>query len=543
MIQRGQTKSLGNISKVQEVKPGTYIDDRYQIEDVLGTGGMGRVYRARHLVFDKSFALKILHDAGANDLIAEKRFFNEVRTLHSLQSENVLRVVDAGISREGQYYSVSELLAGRTLKTWMSKTPLTDRNSEFLKAAVGYICGVCLGLQEAHDKGIIHRDLKPSNIFLHQDDRGVTVKIIDFGLAKPVDDSTDKRYFAGTEDYMPPEQKGGRQLDVRSDIYALGVVLYELLTGALPQRQEDPNLQRSKNNKYRIRPPSKINECVPVELDHACLRAIERDPEYRYQSIQEMLRALTFAIGHDEDSEAESELPKQNRPVFAALLMSAILLGGVCGFLLGLVNIPPTAESATMHQLGEQTTENPSVEQKEMMVNGDTPKEKAAVPPIAETKVVRNQSQTRTSQPSRVVIKPAERLAETPSTADLKKNQTIKELLSAGTLAFDNANLLDAEKLFEDALKMDPTSAAAWHGLGKISFEQGNHALAVTRLKTALSYSNNALWRVELGSALHRTGKKDEAMAEWKKVLNADHSKAKQLAASCIAENGFDVQK
>ena len=215
---------------------GKVFDGRYHVEEPIGHGGMGSVWKARHLTMQNEVALKIMRRELSRDMSAVRRFYQEARASAQLRHPNTIRVHDFGASEEGLLYLAMEYLKGEPLADMVRRQgPLTPA------AAVAIARQVCGALDEAHDHGMVHRDLKPDNIFLTQVHRMEGfVKVLDFGIAKVLDTRagveslTSTGLVVGTPKYVSPEQAQARLVDRRSDLYSLGVILYEMLTGRVP---------------------------------------------------------------------------------------------------------------------------------------------------------------------------------------------------------------------------------------------------------------------------------------------------------------------
>jgi len=272
---------------------GSMLDGRYQIEKLLDEGGMGRVYRARHCELDRTVAIKVLHaDLALNEKLAA-RFLLEARAAASVDNPNVVRISDFGRLEDGSGFLVMEYLEGITLKDLLTKNegPLPGKSI----AEIGR--QMANGLAAAHDKGIIHRDLKPDNVtIVEQSGLPLLCKLLDFGIARhrgrPASEKrlTDAGVMVGTPMYMAPEQIEGGDVDARSDIYSLGVVLYELATAA-PPFQADSKVGLLAQHKYVI--PMPIRERVsgascPPKLEAIILRCLAKKPADRFATATEL---------------------------------------------------------------------------------------------------------------------------------------------------------------------------------------------------------------------------------------------------------------
>src|SRR5882762_1621729 len=224
---------------------GHTLDDKYRLDAQLGVGGMGTVYRARHLLIDRPVAVKVLNPRFVEDEAAKARFRREAKAAGRLRHTNAVGVTDFGQTSDGYVYIVMELLEGMTLRELLARDAPLD-----LAHAVSIMLQVSSAVAAAHAAGIIHRDLKPANIFIVQrSDIPSVVKVLDFGIAKLAADSLDDDdhqtltqvgAMIGTPRYMSPEQCNGSALTPAADVYSLGVILYEMLTGAVPFSGSSP---------------------------------------------------------------------------------------------------------------------------------------------------------------------------------------------------------------------------------------------------------------------------------------------------------------
>ena len=309
----------------------------YEILAPLGAGGMGEVYRARDTKLQRDVAIKIVPAALAGDPVARARFDAESRAVAALSHPNVIAIFDAG-SEGGVVYAVTELLEGKTLRDALKDGPMPVRR------AVDVAVQVASGLSAAHTQGITHRDLKPENIFVMRDGR---VKVLDFGLAKvvaPVAASksvaatytpTSPGMVLGTVGYMSPEQVRARPVDHRSDIFSLGAVLYEMLTGT--RAFAGASAVETMNAILTAEPPelARTNAALPPALDRVIRRCLEKEPEQRFESA----RDLGFALEAISTTSASGALPAAVQPapqrtkqlVIAALVLAAAAGGVVAG--------------------------------------------------------------------------------------------------------------------------------------------------------------------------------------------------------------------
>jgi eukaryotic-like serine/threonine-protein kinase len=258
----------------------TLFDGRYRIVRKLGTGGMANVYLAEDQELGRSVAIKILDDRHAADEQFIERFRREAKNAASLSHPNIVAVYDRG-EAEGTYYIAMEYLDGRTLKELLVRFGTPP-----VKIAIGYTRQVLSALAFAHKYGLVHRDIKPHNVLV---DSGGHVKVTDFGIARSeASQMTEAGSIIGTAQYLSPEQARGAPVDQRSDIYSVGVLLYELLTGAVPFTGDTPVEIAMKHLSAVPEPPSKKRPDVPRGLDLAVVRALAKDPEDRFQSAEEM---------------------------------------------------------------------------------------------------------------------------------------------------------------------------------------------------------------------------------------------------------------
>ncbi|MBQ5355236.1 MAG: protein kinase [Clostridia bacterium] len=271
--------------EIYEKYVGLVFDNRYRIEKVIGIGGMAIVFKATDLLMRKTVAVKILKDEVAADEQSVKRFTNESHAVAMLSHPNIVNIYDVSV-RDNIKYIVMEFVEGITLKSYMQHREVLN-----LREIISYTTQILRALDHAHKKGVVHRDIKPQNIMLQKN--GV-IKVMDFGIAKLPNAETvtmtDKAI--GTVYYISPEQASGASLDSRSDLYSLGVMMYEMATGQLPFTAETPVTVALMQVNDDPAPPREINPHIPQGLEQIILRAMEKDPAERYQSAEEMLGQL-----------------------------------------------------------------------------------------------------------------------------------------------------------------------------------------------------------------------------------------------------------
>ena len=263
---------------------GTTLDDRYEILETIGSGGMAVVYKATDLRLNRFVAVKILRDELARDAEFRARFQTEAQAVAMLSHPNIVSVYDVSHSEDVEYI-VMELIEGVTLMQYMlKKGPLG------WKEALHFSVQISKALEHAHEKGIVHRDIKPQNVMLLRDG---TIKVADFGIAA-LESAQEQRseQTVGSVHYIAPEQARGEQPDTRSDIYSLGVVMYEMLTGKMPYDGETAEQIALKHIAGLATPPQELNPDIPDELARITLKAMNADISGRYQTAGELLHDL-----------------------------------------------------------------------------------------------------------------------------------------------------------------------------------------------------------------------------------------------------------
>ena len=264
---------------------GKVIDGRYEIQQRVGEGGMGVVYKARQMSIDRVIALKMLNQQMQGDQTWVQRFYNEAKACSRLQHPNTIRMFDFGQTQDGRLFMTMEFLDGLSLRDALQRGPIAPQR------VVKILIQCCASLAEAHSIGIIHRDIKPDNVFLlNMAGSPDFVKLLDFSVAKLLEGDrmkTQAGVVFGTPQYMSPEQGRGLPLDARSDLYALGVLAFEMLTGNVPYNDDNP-MTVIQMHLHGAIPP--MPDSIPYSVQAIVRRAMEKDASRRYQSAGEMMQ-------------------------------------------------------------------------------------------------------------------------------------------------------------------------------------------------------------------------------------------------------------
>jgi len=282
----------------QEQLIGAVLDNKYRIEEKIGEGGMGKVYRATHIHMDHTVAVKILHSHLSSDQTALERFRREARAAAQLHHPNAVAVTDFGVTKNSRVaYLVMEFLDGEDLRQKIDNQKQLNYQETY-----AIVHQICSALEAAHSNGIIHRDLKPDNIWLFKSADGLEhIKVLDFGIAKVQSTTemiqlTQQGVIVGTPHYMSPEQCRGEELDARSDIYSLGVIIYEMLTGQVPFQAPTPVAVVIKHASERPSPPRKLRADIPEDIEDVVMRALEKNREDRQESATELAQQFEVAL-------------------------------------------------------------------------------------------------------------------------------------------------------------------------------------------------------------------------------------------------------
>jgi serine/threonine protein kinase len=284
---------------------------KFKPERELAAGGFGTVWLATQRELDRPAAVKLLHGDALADREQRERFVNEARLTAKLASPHVVRVLDFGASDAGEPWIAYELCPGRSLRARLDEGPMDPRDALTIAAQMAE------ALAEAHGQGILHRDVKPENVL--EFERG-HYKLTDFGIAKWTQEASHTRtgIVLGTPAYLAPEAIAGESPSARSDVYALGVMLYEMLAGRLPFTDQNPVVLMERHLKMEPRPPSELRPALPARLDALVARAMAKKPGERYASAEEMRAALTEAAQRPRDTRGDTRPIVRERVAAAA---------------------------------------------------------------------------------------------------------------------------------------------------------------------------------------------------------------------------------
>lgn len=424
----------------------------YRIIEQLGSGGMATVFKAYHASLDRYVAIKVLHPAFKQDPQFFERFKREARIVANLEHPNIIPVYDFN-EHHGEPYLVMRFVEGDTLKAKMSHEPMP--RAQILRL----MRPVCQALAYAHQQGVLHRDIKPSNIMLTSSD---SVFLTDFGLARMVqagESTLSQDMMVGTPQYISPEQAQGlKELDGRTDIYSLGVVLYEMLTGRVPFNADTPFATVHDHIYAPLPLPSDINPKIEPAVERLLLKALAKNPADRFATVTDLLNALENTLAAPAapiPAAASAPIPaKKGIPWWVWAGSAALILLVVAGLVLGGLllrarrNAPPVSR--------------PPAEQAELPpANSDAPPQPA--PPAEQAK-----------------LPPDETAPEQPGTS------SAEALARQANQAMRNQNMAEAVGLYEQAIAADPHYLPAYFGLSLAQRAQGQHEASMAALQQAV---------------------------------------------------------
>jgi serine/threonine-protein kinase len=349
----------------QQTNPGDILLGKYRIEEIIGVGGMGRVVKASHLYLQQPVAIKILLPTLAESQSTVARFLREAQATVKLRSEHIARVMDVGTLPEGVPFMVMEFLEGHDLNQI-----LRHHGPQLPQAVVDLMLQACEGIAEAHALGIVHRDIKPSNFFVtHRPDGSNLLKILDFGISKTpaeITELTGTQTVVGTPTYMAPEQmKTARETDPRSDIWSMGVVMYQMLAGRPPFEAET---YAALVLMVGHEPPAPLHVQLPPGLQDIVLRCLEKDPQNRIQTVGELAKMLApyasdpLVAQQSADRAMRILAARASQPVYPQLASSSASGMGLAG--------PPALAPKSWEQTKGSSVSNSSGQVSTQLVGG-----------------------------------------------------------------------------------------------------------------------------------------------------------------------------
>ena len=516
---------------------GSTLAGRYVIEDLIGEGGMGRVYRARHAELPRRFAIKILFGelAALSDMRA--RFRMEAESAARLDHTNLVPVVDVGETDEGLLYLAMEHVDGRSLATIIDdEGPLDPAR------AVSLARRMCRGLQHAHERGMVHRDFKPDNVLVVEKDGVEVPRIADFGLAVLTEDAgggagrlTRKGETMGTPPYMSPEQLTGRPVDARSDLFSLGVVLYEMLTAQTPF--EGTMFEMVRQIATEAPPPMSVRApevAVPPELERIAQRLMATRPEDRYGSAAEVIADLDALSLRQRRARATSAPPPVDlviddvpaapvvTPGRSAMSDTGELLAlvkqkrrGVVAVAIVGVGLAIAGIVAVMVLRGRE--DSTSGEEKVALSDrpaaatpAPPPPAPVAVPDAAPQAAAPPPDAAPAAEPPPPPARKEKARADTPDRKEKPRaaqpTASADELYRDGTKLFLNGHLVEAKQKYEAALAQNSRYPAAHRGLGFVYQRLGDRAKALKHLKRYLELSPKARDAAEVQKKIESLG-------------------------------------
>ena len=535
---RFATTPMPAVSQLGAEAPSQLIDTllagRYRIKRLCGEGGMGRVYEAEHVEIGRRVAVKVLHPAYSKTPEVVERFRREARAASRVGHPNIVDVTDSGTTDDGSFFFVMEFVEGVELGLVIFKEgPMA------VGRALNIGAQMCDALQAAHDAGIIHRDLKPENVLLvTKEGQPDFVKVLDFGIAKSADfEETVKNnrrltrpgVAMGTPEYMAPEQAAGKPADPRSDIYAVGSILYEMLTGTPPYEGENVMEVLHKKANQAPTPLGSLRPGISAAVEELVARSMARSPAVRPQSMGALaaeLRALSGALGTETPPPVSLPVPRASTParrdspllagsVAAVAPMSAmwglsrrsvVVAAGSLVLLAGLVVIRASTRRASpgtvaAEETGELTAVQPAAP------------EPTAPPPVMYGPAAPEPGELR---PQPAARRPVRVTRRGPNAADRRK------MLDEGWQLYRASRYPEARGVFGKMLSGKGTPASAYLGLAQVAFQESKYDEAAKLARQALAAGSGVEAQVLLGDAHFKMSRYREARDAYKQALARD---------------------
>jgi serine/threonine protein kinase len=552
---------------------GTVVGGRYYVRKLCGEGGMGRVYEAEHIDIGKRVALKILHPAYSQTPDLVERLRREARSASKIAHPNVVDVTDSGTTPDGAFFFVMEYLEGIELGELIYREKRLDIRRTLMIGAQ-----ICRALQAAHEVNVIHRDLKPENVLiLRRDGQRDFVKVLDFGIAKSGNDSdvgesrggrrlTQPGMTMGTPEYMAPEQASGKPADPRSDIYAVGGLLYEMLSGNPPY--EGANFMEILHKKANGAPAalSTVRNDVPPALENVIMKAMAKEPDARQQSMEalekELQNVATLLFSNFAIAPLSEPDPTPPPSMLGALRDAAsprglaervrgwnrkkvVIAGAAFGLLVAFVVVGATSAARRgSNPVAVAPTQPPPVAAAPVVPA--LPTVAASPAPVGETK--RADDEEETTEATEVTeatvkgpgdgesakIKAATKLASS-SVADAKSGAEAKKLLMDAERLLRAERFGEAREIFEKLSKSKRERGPALVGLAEISFQEKKYGEAARTAEKAAERGGGVKARVLLGDAHFRLARYREAARAYEEALKIDPTNASAKSGLALA--------
>ncbi|MGB7294029.1 MAG: protein kinase [Candidatus Aminicenantales bacterium] len=482
-----------------EFSPGSVFAQKYRIIEELGRGGMGKVYRVFDREVEEYVALKLIKPEIAADKNTIRRFRNELKVARKISHKNVCRMFD--LNREGETCFITmEYVSGEDLKSSLRRMGLLS-----VEKAVFIAKQVCEGLAEAHRLGVVHRDLKPQNIMI---DKQGNARIMDFGIARSIETKgmTDSGSLIGTPEYMSPEQVEGKEVDSRSDIYSLGAILYEMVTGRVPFEGNTPMSVALKHVTAAPPEPRSLNDQIPEETSRVILKCMAKERKDRFQTVEELVQELNTIKMTAPTAERPSSTPKESasgeitvtfKPKRVIIPLVLVCTLAVLGIMAWRIFLSP--------DLQEKPSFLPSTAQEKSTPSQQTvTQEKPELPPEMPAK-----------QPAEAEEKPEKSLAEA------RREREVGAELSLGIQAFEAEQYAESIRHMESVLSREPDNHSAQYYLAEA--KKGERT---RRLKEEI------IRRLEMAREGLKEGNYQECLDQSRRVLDLEpgHGEATRLA-------------
>jgi len=537
---------------------GTFIDAKYLIKRLIGEGGMGLVYEAEHVEIGRRVAVKVLHAMYTRQTEVVARFRSEARAATRIGHPHIIDVFDSGTTVEGAVYFVMEYLQGRDLSQLVEEVgPLPAARS------IAIAREICQALMAAHKAGILHRDLKPENVFLvDRDGNRDFVKVLDFGIAKTMEAVTERvgrltnpGVAMGTPEYMAPEQAAGLPVDARADVYAIGAILYEMMSGRPPH--EGAHIMEVLTRKATVAPTplGVLRPDVPRDLESLIMRTLAISPDLRPQSMEAMAQELGKLSGAAPAQEQPlvftDRVPRNKTPYVAAGLVAMVAVVGVTWWAVTkmgptpLRQQQPIAAAAGAPSMAAATGaggNGPSA-----LPKPDAPATTAAAPSgeptvFAPTTIERSEPSKVITVERPVVLKPAVpgiKSSAPPPNPALALAEA-KRMLGKAHEAVIDERYAEAEDIYNHVRATGLERGPALTGLAQVAFQRGQYPEAVRLAERAVESSGGVEAKMVLGNSYFKLGKYDDAIAQYRSVLQADagHREARANLAAAEKRKG-----